>query len=758
MSSQRHQKISDLFRAACELAPEARTAFLDQACAKNPKLRVEVEALLAQDDQHPSFLEEAAQTAGQLNSPPVELDQTVGRSAETVASSRRGGARDGRPDRIGPYKILDELGEGGMGIVYLAEQTEPIRRRVALKVIKRGMDTKQVLARLESERQALALMNHPNVAKLLDAGTTDAGLPYFVMEHVHGVPITDYCDRHRLSTPERLKLFMQVCQAVQHAHRKGIIHRDIKPSNVLVSLEDDIPAPKVIDFGVAKATQQRLTERTLFTEQGQMIGTPEYMSPEQAEMSALDVDTRTDIYSLGVLLYELLTSALPFERKSLRRAALWEIQRIIREEDAPKPSTRLSSVDCDPSTIAANRRTDHHGLERQLRGDLDWITLKALEKDRTRRYATAAELADDIARHLNHEPVLASPPSVTYRLGKWARKRRVALAFVAVLLVSLSAVAYFQSQASRALAAITETTQRLLLETQLIRLGSKNTLDRTEIDEAIANCAAVIKLDPDLAAAYALRANLFTMHGESKYGAAKRDAHRALELEPENLLALRSLGYLHLEAGEFESALDAYNRGMIDGEGLPADFHNRARLLRISGDSELALTDHDRAVAMAPHAPRVYLGRGITRRVAGDIAGAIKDFSKMAAVDPQQWAVQGNQWIWEVRLLRDDPGDREAAVAALAAAQEAATKPIHDKMLAMCRGELSAEELLREAENGVPPWMYYYLGVKARVDGRRGDAEIWFKLCRDIALQDAKNLDLPEFDMAGLHLRQLGEE
>ena len=266
----------------------------------------------------------------QRDATPAAQVQTAGRPAETEATSRAGGARDGLPDRIGSYKILDELGEGGMGVVYLAEQTEPIRRRVALKVIKRGMDTKQVLARLESERQALALMNHPNVAKLFDAGTTEAGLPYFVMEHVHGVPITDYCDRHRLSTPERLELFMQVCQGIQHAHRKGIIHRDIKPSNVLVALEDDIPAPKVIDFGVAKATQQRLTERTLFTEQGQMVGTPEYMSPEQAEMSALDVDTRTDIYSLGVLLYELLTSALPFERKSLRRSALWEIQRIIR--------------------------------------------------------------------------------------------------------------------------------------------------------------------------------------------------------------------------------------------------------------------------------------------------------------------------------------------------------------------------------------------------------------------------------------------
>ena len=762
MSSERHQKISDLFRAACELQPKARPAFLDQACADDPKVRAEVEALLAQDDQYPSFVEETAPTLDQRKTPPPELAQIVGGSAETVATSRPGGAFDGRPDRIGPYKILDELGEGGMGVVYLAEQTEPIRRRVALKVIKRGMDTKQVLARLESERQALALMNHPNVAKLLDAGTTEAGLPYFVMEHVHGVPITDYCDRHRLSTPERLVLFMQVCQAVQHAHRKGIIHRDIKPSNVLVALEDDIPAPKVIDFGVAKATQQRLTERTLFTEQGQMIGTPEYMSPEQAEMSALDVDTRTDIYSLGVLLYELLTSALPFERKSLRRAALWEIQRIIREEEAPKPSTRLSSVDCDPSTIAANRRTDHRSLERQLRGDLDWITLNALEKDRTRRYASAAEFADDIARHLNHEPVLASPPSITYRLGKWRRKRRVAIAFVAVLLVSLGVVAYFQNRASRTTKEIatlrlrlTETVQRLLLQAQLRGLGSRLSPDSAEVEQAITDCTRAIELDSDLAAAYAWRANLFTMLGKRRYGAARRDARRALELEPAHSLALRTLGFLYLERGEFESALDAYNGGMLGGEGLPEDFHNRGRLHRILGEYELALSDHDRAVALAAEVPIVYLGRGLTRRFAGDVQGAIEDFSHVAAIDPG-WAVQANQWMWEMLMLRDGPGDREAAAAALTAAEEKATIPLEHKMLEMCRGRLAAEDLLTYAKNDLMRCVtYYYLGASALVEGRRGDAKTRFEQCRDIVYQSVKQFDLPEFDQARWHLQQL---
>ena len=340
-----------------------------------------------------------------------------------------------------------------MGVVYLAEQTEPIRRRVALKVIKRGMDTKQVLARLESERQALALMNHPNVAKLLDAGTTEAGLPYFVMEHVHGVPITDYCDRHRLSTPERLVLFMQVCQAVQHAHRKGIIHRDIKPSNVLVALVDDIPAPKVIDFGVAKATQQRLTERTLFTEQGQMVGTPEYMSPEQAEMSDLDIDTRSDIYSLGVLLYELLTGTTPFDPATFRQAAYGEIQRIIREEEPPKPSTRIDTLARSGTGVGTAQATDAGHLSRVMRGDLDWIVMKALEKDRTRRYQTANEFTADILRYLKGEPVFAGPPSVIYKFRKFVTRHRLGVTaaglITAAILTGLSMATVGLVQARR---------------------------------------------------------------------------------------------------------------------------------------------------------------------------------------------------------------------------------------------------------------------------------------------------------------------
>ena len=345
------------------------------------------------------------------------------------------------PERIGNYKILQQIGEGGMGEVFEAEQERPIRRQVALKLIKFGMDTKQVVARFESERQALALMNHPNIARVYDAGATEEGRPYFVMELVRGLPITEYCDKHRLSNRQRLDLFTQVCDGVQHAHQKAIIHRDIKPSNILVKVEDDKPVPKLIDFGIAKATQQRLTEHTLFTEFGQWVGTPEYMSPEQADMSNLDIDTRSDVYSLGAVLYELLVGVQVFDAGRVRAAGLDEIRRLIREDQPSRPSTRASKLGQEKTDIAQARRAEPESLTRYLRGDLDWITMKALEKDRTRRYGSPADLAADIGHHLADEPVAAGPPSALYRMRKFVQRHRAAVAASAAFILLLVAVA-----------------------------------------------------------------------------------------------------------------------------------------------------------------------------------------------------------------------------------------------------------------------------------------------------------------------------
>ncbi len=421
-----------------------RAAFLDGACANDPVLRREVEALLREQAEIGGFLETPALAAKFAF--PRDDDRNSTAQATPVPLTEKEG------DRIGRYRLLERIGEGGAGVVYMAEQEEPVRRRVALKVIKLGMDTKSVVARFEAERQALALMDHPNIAKVLDAGATETGRPYFVMELVRGIKITEYCDRNHLPTRERLALFIQVCQAIQHAHQKGIIHRDIKPSNILVTLHDGTPVPKVIDFGIAKATEQRLTEKTLFTAFTAFIGTPAYMSPEQAEMSGLDIDTRSDVYSLGVLLYELLTGRTPFDPQTLLQLGLDECRRTLREVEPARPSTRLHTlVASELTTTAQQRRVEPPQLIHLLRGDLDWVAMKCLEKDRRRRYESASELAMDIQRYLANEPVLARPPSRLYRFEKFVRRNRGILAAVAsVALAMLGGTAVSLWQAVRA--------------------------------------------------------------------------------------------------------------------------------------------------------------------------------------------------------------------------------------------------------------------------------------------------------------------
>jgi tetratricopeptide (TPR) repeat protein/tRNA A-37 threonylcarbamoyl transferase component Bud32 len=527
-----HHRLSaeEIFHAArAKSDPAERAGYLDGACGDDVAVRAKVEALLKADAEAGEFLRVVEQA------PPTSPS-----SAPTLGQT----PRDQAGDMVGRYKLLQQIGEGGFGVVYMAEQREPVKRRVALKIIKLGMDTRQVIARFEAERQALAMMDHPNIAKVLDAGSTQTGRPYFVMEYIKGVPILEYCDTEKLDIKARLELFTIVCSAIQHAHQKGLIHRDIKPSNVLVTMHDGVPAPKVIDFGIAKATSAELTTKTLFTEHRQMIGTPAYMSPEQAEMSGLDIDTRSDIYSLGVLLYELLTGTTPFAHDELMSKGFAEIMRIIREVEPQKPSTRLSNLgDTGTHTALQRRAVDPKRLSQTLKGDLDWIVMRCLEKDRTRRYETANGLAMDIRRHLGGEPVVAAPPSAAYRARKFVRRHRLQLTLtgtVALLVLGGAAVAWWQMEQA---GARRETELRRRLEDEQRSAADRARLGRNAeaVDAFLSQCEDALRSGDAAEAGVALAA----ARRRSAEGGAEDDAPRLGRLAAD-LTLLRDLHEIDL--------------------------------------------------------------------------------------------------------------------------------------------------------------------------------------------------------------------
>ncbi|HXR49241.1 MAG TPA: protein kinase [Candidatus Limnocylindrales bacterium] len=487
------EQMEALFDAARQLtSPAARRTFLDEACAGDATLRARVEALLSAQSDADKFFNEITPFAS--TPPPGAGDSAAGTgSSGTGTTTKASVPIEGPGTRIDRYKLLQKIGEGGCGVVYMAEQEKPVLRRVAFKIIKLGMDTRSVIARFGAERQALAMMDHPNIARVLDAGATETGRPYFVMELVRGVKITDYCDQNHLDTRQRLDLFVQICHAIQHAHQKGIIHRDIKPSNVLVTLHDGVPVPKVIDFGIAKAIEGKLTEQTLFTAYEQIIGTPAYMSPEQAEMSGLDIDTRTDIYSLGVLLYELLTGRTPFDAKMLLQSGLDEMRRTLREKEPQRPSTMLTTLQrTELTTTAVQRHAEAPKLISLLRGDLDWIVMKCLDKDRRRRYETANGLAMDVQRYLNNEPVIARPPSRLYRFQKLVRRNKILFAsgaaVAAALLIGLGTATwlFFMERAARRDAVAAEKQQYLLRqEAERARANEAELRRQAEIREKL---------------------------------------------------------------------------------------------------------------------------------------------------------------------------------------------------------------------------------------------------------------------------------
>jgi eukaryotic-like serine/threonine-protein kinase len=706
-----------IFEAVLALPPERRAACLDQACGSNDALRRRLEKLLRSHKKAEGFLEPMARGAGPG---PTQV-------VRELPSEKPG-------DTIGRYKIREQIGEGGCGVVYVAEQTEPVRRRVALKVIKLGMDTRSVIARFEAERQALAMMDHPNIAKVLDAGATETGRPYFVMELVRGIPITDYCDQNHLDTTRRLELFIQVCHAVQHAHQKGVIHRDIKPSNILVTLHDGVPVPKVIDFGIAKATEGRLTDLTVYTALHQFVGTPAYMSPEQAEMSGLDMDTRSDIYSLGVLLYELLTGRTPFDPEELLQAGVDQMRRTIRERDPLPPSTRLSTMlAADLTAVAKRRGADAPKLIHLLSGDLDWIVMKALEKDRTRRFDTANGLATDIQRFLRNEPVEARPPGGWYRFQKLVRRNKTVFAagslVIAALVLGLGLSLYLFVREREALGSEREALRRavaaerrqaelreqaekgLALEKEvraMVPITEKFTtagrlLSQGKMEEAEQVISDVPPTIPQGSIFYNAFADVYGRQGE--WAAAIRNFKRSVTADPTNHYAYHYLAPLLVQTGDLaayrancERALSEFGKTTdpVVAERIAKDClivpppATNLPTLAAMADTAVAAGPNDKAW------PYYAFVKGLAGYRQGDSAGALEWLQKVApdeGVPTRTVQAYATMAMAEYRL-----GQTNAARAALAEGTKLAETKLTQPNRIDWNDRLIAQFLLREAQ------------------------------------------------------------